>query len=143
MELKIIMKRLLIFEKTTNLNNVINVHDNYYKDMICMNTKKHYIAGSRIMPGYFYLTKFNPDVRVYEEFMLQNPETITIQINRKDIAKLQHIVNLASGLDLINGVDYYKIKDETGELVGLSFIPLDQEMINALVRVLDDEIGMA
>ena len=94
------------------------------------------------MPGYFYLTKFNPDVRVYEQFM-QNPETITIRLNRKDIAKLQQIIDLASGLDLINEIDYYKIEDEKGELVGLSFTPLQQEVINALVRVLDDEAGVA
>ena len=135
------MKRLLIYVKTTDVNHVINMHDAYYEDMIRMNTKQHYIAGQKIMPGYFYLTKFNPDVEVFEQFY-KNPETITITINKKEKQKLQQVILLASGLDLRKDEDYTRIEDENNELVGISFFPLKEEVINALVRAIDDETGL-
>lgn len=135
------MKRLLIYFKNTDINHVINMHDAYYEDMIKNNTKQHYVAGQRIVPGYFYVTKFNPDVEVYEDFF-KNPETITIAITKKEQLKLQHVILLASGLDLTKGKDYVRIEDENNQLVGLSFTPQKEEVINSLVRALDDETGM-
>ena len=135
------MKRLLIYFKNSDTNHIINMHDAYYEDLIRSNTKKYFMAGEKIIPGYFYLTKFNPDVEVFEQFY-KNPETITITITKKEKQKLQQVVLLASGLDLKNNEDYLRIEDENNELIGISFCPLKEEVINALVRAIDDETGL-
>lgn len=134
------MKRLLIYLKSADINRVINVHDSYLEKIIRNNTKKYYMAISK-GSGYFYMTKFNPDAETFEQY-ITNPETITITINNKKKGNLQHVILLASGLNLKNGRDYLRIENEQNELVGISFFPIKEQIINSLVRALDDETGM-
>ena len=118
------MQRLIILTEDCSIDTIIKIGEKYWKNLFINNTKMYYTKL-----GKFYVTKFNPDVELYEDYIQQNNKPF-IQTITKELLLI--LVGQLSGLNLLEGQDYETIED-----IGVIFRPLSDEKISEVLKLVE------
>lgn len=125
------MQRLILLAENERLEEVFKEYEQYMADLIRNHTKMYYVKIGR-----FYVTKFNPDAAMYEDY-IQKTSNPFIQTMSK--VALDGVANKLSGLNILEETEYKVVESQEKGMVGIVFNPLSEERLEQVLRVINEE----
>lgn len=126
------MQRLiLINENYDGLDEIFNKYENYIADMVRSHTKTYWVKL-----GKFYVTKFNPDVVTYEDYILKTSNHPFIRPLSK--YELLQVATKLSGLNILTENDYKIVKTVDKGMLGIVFMPMEETKVQEVVRLIEE-----